>query len=103
MEENNINNEAQQRPQVSAEKLKALQIAMDKIDKSFGRGSIMKLGDESIENVEVSSRFSDLNQAVKPPWPSMPLPKRRNKAVSLLLLMPNMHSIAFMPKLWELT
>ena len=53
MEENNINNEAQQRPQVSAEKLKALQIAMDKIDKSFGRGSIMKLGDESIENVEV--------------------------------------------------
>ena len=26
---------------------------MDKIDKTYGRGSIMKLGDESIENVEV--------------------------------------------------
>lgn len=41
------------RPEISSEKLKALQIAMDKIDKSFGRGSIMKLGDENIENVEV--------------------------------------------------
>ena len=38
---------------VSPEKLKALQVAMDKIDKTYGRGSIMKLGDESIENVEV--------------------------------------------------
>ena len=41
------------RKQVSPEKLKALQVAMDKIDKSFGRGSIMKLGDDKIENVEV--------------------------------------------------
>ena len=31
-----------------AEKLKALQAAMDKIEKNFGRGSIMKLGDESV-------------------------------------------------------
>ena len=35
------------------EKLKALQAAMSKIEKDFGKGSIMKLGDESIENVEV--------------------------------------------------
>ena len=42
-----------ERVPVSAEKLKALQIAMDKIDKSFGRGSIMKMGDESVEEVEV--------------------------------------------------
>ncbi|MBQ8737340.1 MAG: recombinase RecA [Bacteroidaceae bacterium] len=35
------------------EKLKALQAAMDKIEKNFGRGSIMKLGDDSIEAVEV--------------------------------------------------
>ena len=37
----------------SPEKLKALQVAMDKIDKTYGRGSIMKLGDDNIENVEV--------------------------------------------------
>ena len=37
----------------SSEKLKALQAAMDKIKKSFGKGSIMKMGDESVEQVEV--------------------------------------------------
>ena len=36
-----------------AEKLKALQAAMSKIEKDFGKGSIMKLGDEQVENVEV--------------------------------------------------
>ena len=35
------------------EKMKALQAAMAKIEKDFGKGSIMKLGDEQIENVEV--------------------------------------------------
>ena len=39
--------------QPSAEKLKALQAAMAKIDKEFGKGAIMKLGDENIENVPV--------------------------------------------------
>ena len=34
-------------------KLKALQAAMAKIEKDFGKGSIMKLGDQNIENVEV--------------------------------------------------
>ena len=34
-------------------KLKALQAAMSKIEKDFGKGSIMKLGDEKVENVEV--------------------------------------------------
>lgn len=34
-------------------KLKALQAAMAKIEKDFGKGSIMKLGDEQIENIEV--------------------------------------------------
>ncbi len=34
-------------------KLKALQAAMAKIEKDFGKGSIMKLGDEKIENVDV--------------------------------------------------
>ncbi|MBP5257560.1 MAG: recombinase RecA [Prevotella sp.] len=34
-------------------KLKALQAAMSKIEKDFGKGSIMKLGDEKIDNVDV--------------------------------------------------
>ena len=37
----------------SAEKLKALQNAMDKIDKQFGKGAIMKLGDDKIEDIPV--------------------------------------------------
>ena len=44
---------AGKRVPVSSEKLKALQAAMDKIEKSFGKGSIMKMGDESVEQVEV--------------------------------------------------
>jgi recombination protein RecA len=36
-----------------AAKLKALQEAMSKIEKDFGKGSIMKLGEEKIENVDV--------------------------------------------------
>ena len=44
--------EDEQKPMVS-EKLKALQAAMAKIEKDFGKGSVMKLGDEKIENVEV--------------------------------------------------
>lgn len=35
------------------EKLKALQAAMDKIEKSYGKGSIMKMGDEKIDEIEV--------------------------------------------------
>ena len=42
----------------ASEKLKALQAAMAKIEKDFGKGSIMKLGDEKVENVEVISTGS---------------------------------------------
>ncbi len=35
------------------EKMKALQAALAKIEKDFGKGSIMKMGDEKIENVDV--------------------------------------------------
>ncbi|MDR0427731.1 MAG: recombinase RecA, partial [Dysgonamonadaceae bacterium] len=37
----------------NAEKLKALQAAMDKIEKNYGKGSIMKMGDDAIEEVLV--------------------------------------------------
>ena len=44
--------------QAQNEKLLALQAAMAKIEKEFGRGSIMRMGDQSIENVEVISTGS---------------------------------------------
>ena len=37
----------------STDKLKALEAAMAKIEKDFGRGSIMKMGDDHVEDVEV--------------------------------------------------
>jgi recombination protein RecA len=47
------------------EKLKALRAAMDKIEKSFGKGSIMKMGDEKIEEIAVISTGSiGLNAAL---------------------------------------
>jgi recombination protein RecA len=33
-------------------KLKALQLTLDKLDKTYGKGTVMKLGDEAIEEVE---------------------------------------------------
>ena len=43
----------QQPTSPNAEKLKALQAAMDKIEKSYGKGSIMKMGDNVVEEVAV--------------------------------------------------
>lgn len=45
-------------PTANAEKLKALQAAMEKIEKNYGKGSIMKLGDDNVEKVEVISTGS---------------------------------------------
>ncbi|MBE6303403.1 MAG: recombinase RecA [Bacteroidales bacterium] len=36
-----------------SERLKALQAAMEKIEKNFGKGSIMKLGDDNFESIDV--------------------------------------------------
>lgn len=46
-----------ERPQ-NAEKLKALQLTLDKIEKSYGKGTIMKLGDSAVVPVEVISTGS---------------------------------------------
>lgn len=43
---------------VHAEKMKALQLTLDKIEKSYGKGAIMKLGDSAVEAVEVISTGS---------------------------------------------
>lgn len=42
----------------SAEKLKALQLTLDKLEKSYGKGTIMKLGDTAIEAIDVISTGS---------------------------------------------
>ena len=88
----------------SSEKLKALQAAMEKIEKSFGKGSIMKMGDDSVEQVEVIPTGSiALNVALGvggyprgriieiygPESSGKTLLKHKRPAVSLLLLMPN--------------
>jgi recombination protein RecA len=42
----------------NADKLKALQLTLDKLEKSYGKGTIMKLGDSVIEPTEVISTGS---------------------------------------------
>ena len=39
--------------EINKEKLKALQLTMDKMEKTFGKGAIMKLGDNAVEQAEV--------------------------------------------------
>ena len=39
-------------------KLKALQLTLDKLDKTYGKGSVMKLGDQTIEKIESISSGS---------------------------------------------
>jgi recombination protein RecA len=41
----------EEKANMNKEKLKALQLTMDKIEKSYGKGSIMRMGDRAIENV----------------------------------------------------
>lgn len=103
----------------SSEKLKALQATMEKIEKNFGKGSIMKMGDDSVEQVEViptgsialnvalgvggypreeSSKSMVRNLPVKRLWLFTPLPKHKKPVVSPLLLMPNMPSTVFMQR-----
>lgn len=43
MAEKNVNNE----------KLKALQLTMDKLEKTYGKGTVMKLGDKPVEQMDV--------------------------------------------------
>lgn len=49
-----MENEKTKKPQskeINKEKLKALQMTIDRIDKEYGKGAIMKMGDEAIVNV----------------------------------------------------
>ncbi|MCW8310232.1 recombinase RecA [Sphingobacterium thalpophilum] len=42
----------------NTDKLKALQLTLDKLEKNFGKGSIMKLGDTAVEPIEAISTGS---------------------------------------------
>ena len=39
-------------------KLKALQLTLDKLDKTYGKGTVMKMGDQAVEEVETISSGS---------------------------------------------
>ncbi|WP_282015864.1 recombinase RecA [Marinifilum flexuosum] len=51
--------------EINKEKLKALQLTMEKIDKTYGKGAIMKMGDTAIEDIPaISSGSLSLNMAL---------------------------------------
>ncbi len=50
---------------INKEKLKALQLTLDKIDKDYGKGTIMKMGDQAVADVpSISSGSISLNMAL---------------------------------------
>ncbi|MCY1635599.1 recombinase RecA [Marinifilum sp. D737] len=51
--------------EINKEKLKALQLTMEKIDKTYGKGAIMKMGETEIEDIpSISSGSLSLNMAL---------------------------------------
>ncbi len=96
---------------------------MDKIEKNFGKGSIMKLGDENVQQVEViPDRFHRLERCTfgvggypkgriieiygpessgKTTLAIHAIAEAQKREESLLLLMRNMHSIVSMLPNWE--
>lgn len=47
-----------EKKEMNKEKLKALEVTLGKIEKDFGKGTIMKLGDHAVDNVQVISTGS---------------------------------------------
>jgi len=65
MAENKETKEAASKKEISKDKLKALQLTLDKIEKDFGKGSIMKMGDKAISDVpSISSGSIALDSAL---------------------------------------
>ena len=57
--------EKEKEKNVNAEKLKALQLTMDKIEKSYGKGTVMKLGDAPVVSISsISSGSIGLDHAL---------------------------------------
>jgi recombination protein RecA len=55
---NKTSNMSNERKEINKDKLKALEVTLGKIEKDFGKGTIMKLGDHAIENIQVISTGS---------------------------------------------
>jgi len=53
-----IKNMDNNKKELNREKLKALELTIGKIEKDFGKGTIMKLGDHAVDNVQVISTGS---------------------------------------------
>ena len=53
-----MSKETKELKEVNKDKLKMLQLTMDKLEKTYGKGSIMKMGDKAVEEVEVISTGS---------------------------------------------
>jgi len=53
-----MSKEKKEENSVNSEKLKALQMTIERLDKTYGKGSVMKLGDNPIEELEVISTGS---------------------------------------------
>lgn len=49
---------ASEAKETAKEKLKALQLTIDKLEKTYGKGTIMKMGDEPVEQIEAISTGS---------------------------------------------
>jgi len=58
------------------DKLKALQLTLDRLDKTYGKGTVMKLGDEAVEKVDAISSGSKLSKR----W----MPSRQALSLSIL-------------------
>ena len=57
--------EAAAKKEISKDKLKALQLTLDKIEKDFGKGSIMKMGDKAVSDIpSISSGSIALDAAL---------------------------------------
>lgn len=50
--------ENKEKKEINKDKLKALQVTLDKIEKDFGKGSIMKMGDKAIADIPTISSGS---------------------------------------------
>ena len=108
-----------EKEKMNLEKLKVLNSTLEKLEKTFGKGAIMKLGEKPAENIEVISTGSiglDVALGVggfpkgriieiygpeasgKTTLAIQPLPKRKKTAVSPPLLTPNMRLTDFTPK-----
>ncbi|TVQ88149.1 MAG: recombinase RecA [Bacteroidetes bacterium] len=60
-----MSKEKEKEKNVNAEKLKALQLTMDKIEKSYGKGTVMKLGDSPVVSISsISSGSISLDHAL---------------------------------------